>query len=159
MGLEERRKDLRSAIVGTATRTGVNAMELAGGVAKFQELTGRGDLASEVAPQIAKIAQITNATMEDVAATMAFTFVGADKRAKSTGEAMQETLKIMNNIGAQGMQGIGFALCVDVGNGHVVKHDLHRGRYPAGSDVEFIIRSVGVDEGDKATDQKAHDDA
>jgi len=106
MGLEERRKDLRGAIVGTATRTGVSSLELAGGVAKFQELTGRGDLASQVAPQIAKIAQITNATMEDVAATMAFTFVGADKRAKSTGEAMKSTLKIMNNIGAQGMQGM-----------------------------------------------------
>ena len=60
---------------------------------------------------------------------------------------------------SQGVQGIGFVLCVDVGDGHVIKDDLHGGRHSAGGDVEFIVRSMGVDERDEATDQEDHDDA
>ena len=60
---------------------------------------------------------------------------------------------------AQGVQGIGFVLGVDVGDGHVIENDLHKGRHSAGGDVEFIVRSVGVDEGDEATDQEDHNDA
>ena len=61
---------------------------------------------------------------------------------------------------AQSVQGIGFVLGVDVGDGHVIEDHLHGAVHSAGGNVQvLVIRSVGVDKGDEATDREDHDDA
>ena len=59
----------------------------------------------------------------------------------------------------EGKHGVAFGIRVDVRHGHVIKHHFDGGLYSVGGDVEFIVRTVGVDEGGEATDQEDHDDA
>ena len=113
MGLGERTQQLRGVVTSTAIQKGVGSSELAGGVAKWQELTGRGDLGSSIAPMIADFSQVFGAEMDDVASVAAFTFARVRKEIDpltgsviSTESAMQKTRKVMDNIGAQGQQGM-----------------------------------------------------
>jgi len=110
--LPARGASIKSIAQGTSQRTGVSTEKVLQGLQKWQEITGRGDLADKIAPMIGDFSQVFGADPKAVAGTAAFIFdrirkeQNADGSDISTNDALKKTMNVMNSAGAQGQLGM-----------------------------------------------------
>ena len=138
----ERGAAIKSSAQGTAQRTGVSTEKILQGLAKWQEITGRGDLSDKIAPMIGDFSQVFGADPKAVAGTAAYIYDRVRKEMNAEGtdrihpeEALKKTMNIMNSAGAQGQLGM-----IEFGSLAPVMSKLVSATMNVTGDIEEVIK-------------------